>query len=130
MSIFSKLKFWGKKDSLDFDKDLGLDLGPLPGEKPDQGMPDFSQNLPNPETSQMHEPSLDPMQPSMAQERPLPTFEPVQQESHESTIANKNLEVISYKLDAIQAILNSINQRLNNLENESKEDQLKGRYSY
>ncbi len=127
MGFFGKI-FGKKKDDFDFsppkDSDLGLgpdfDTGDNTaglGSSPDLGgMPDTGQN------------------------QPLPTFEPIQEQprhfqqpqpyqqqsfqSHDTTyIISKNIEVVSSKLDALQASLESINQRLINLENIAKGEQ-------
>lgn len=117
MGIFGKL-FGKKEEEFDFkpptDSDLGLgknDFG-----SPDMGfgdtqatqtpgMPNMNQNLP------MFEPA--------EQSQPLPGSHPMQaaQPMHDPNyIISKNIEVISSKLDALQASLESINQRLINIE--------------
>ena len=113
MGFFSKIAFWKKKDDLgdlgkDFglDKDLGLDIGQ--GPSPDLGM--------GIEPAPMQQPYQ--KYPSFQQQ---PSFQPqtvFQQPSYTSDnyIASKNLEVISSKLDALRASLESINQRLANIE--------------
>ena len=119
MGIFRKLAFWKKKDDLGLDKDLGKDFGldkdfgmdmgqgPSPdlgmdlGQQPMQKYPSFQQSS--------FQPSF-PQQPSF---QPQPAFQPA---SNDSYIASKNLEVISSKLDALRASVESINQRLANIE--------------
>ena len=115
MGFFNKLAFWKKKDDLgdlgkDFglDKDLGLDMGQ--GPSPDLGM------------------GLEPLQsqpfqkyPSFPQQQNFqsPSFQsppPFQPASNYSYIASKNLEVISSKLDALKASIDSLNQRVANIE--------------
>jgi len=134
IAMFGKLKFWGKKEP-DFDKDLGLDLGlpPDTGAGPGgdmsspPGMPGQSDNLGLPAMPQDDFASTQPRQQSFPPEQfsqPQPHYEPVQERPADN-ITLKNLEVISYKLDAIQAVLNSINQRMDNLE---KKEQNKYRY--
>ena len=120
MSFFSKLAFWKKKDELEdlgkdlgIDKDLGLDIG---GPSPDLGM--------GVDTSQVQQPYQ--RYPSFQQQQGFqtaPSFQPQpayqQQPSYNSNdnfIASKNLEVISSKLDALRASIESINQRLTNIE--------------
>lgn len=111
MGFFSKLAFWKKKDELEdigkdlgIDKDLGLDIGA--GPSPDLGM--------GIDTGQMQQPYQ--KYPSFQQTQQ--GFQPVFQQpvSNEGYIASKNLEVISSKLDALRASLESINQRLANIE--------------
>ncbi|MBI3027240.1 hypothetical protein HYY70_03930 [Candidatus Woesearchaeota archaeon] len=123
MGFFDKLAFWKKKDELDdlgkdfgLGKDLGLDIGA--GPSPDLGMglePSQTQQpmqkYPSFQTQQTQ--SGFQMQPSF-----LPA-QPTQQPSFSGDsgyINSKNLEVISSKLDALRAALESINQRLANIE--------------
>lgn len=121
MAFFDKLKFWKKKDDfgdigkdLGLDKDLGLgkDLGMdlSPGPSPDLGM-----------GLDMGQPPQQPLQkyPSFQQPSFQPSFQPqpaFQQPSYPNDMASKNLEIISSKLDALRASLESINQRLANIE--------------
>lgn len=121
MGFFGKLAFWKKKDELDdlgkdlgIDKDMGLDFtsgpspdlgmgietGPQPSQQPYQKYPSFQQPQPN-----FQAPSFQ-AQPAFQQ----PSL------SNDSYIASKNLEVISSKLDALRVSLESINQRLANIE--------------
>ena len=128
MGLFSKLAFWKKKDDLDdlgkdlgldkdigMGKDLGLDMGA--GPSPDLGM--------GIDTNQVQQPYQ--RYPSFQQPQqgfqPVPSFQsqPVFQQqpsynSNDNFIASKNLEVISSKLDALRASIESINQRLANIE--------------
>ena len=132
MGFFSKLAFWKKKDDLgdigkDFglDKDLGLDINAGPS-------PDLGIGL---ETSQTQQPFQ--KYPSFQQQQNFqPSFQasqPYQQPSlsNDGYIASKNLEVISSKLDALRVSLESINQRLANIEaiaRGEQEDLRKRRY--
>ena len=115
MAFFSKLAFWKKKDNLDdlgkdlgLDKELGLDLG---GPSPDLGMGIEPQQQPYQKYPSFQQPGFQ-SQPSY---QPQPS---IQQPSYQSDsyIASKNLEVISSKLDALKATMESINQRLANIE--------------
>ena len=114
MGVLSKLAFWKKKDDLGLDKDfvkdfclykdLGIDMGQ--GPSPDLGMgleqqPQSFQKYPSFQPQQSFQPAFQ-QQPSYTQNDPY--------------IASKNLEVISSKLDALRASLESINQRLANIE--------------
>lgn len=130
MGIFSKLAFWKKKEDLGLGEDFGADLGPMdiyPGAGRDLGFPprygvqrnlglDQGMNLGMPEDigfggmgstqppgrpSPMQTPFAAPMQP------PQPT---------EHDYARDKFEVVSAKLDSIRYTLESINQRLANLE--------------
>ena len=108
MSFFDKLAFWKKKDdladfgkNLGFDKDLGMDLGQ--GPSPDLGM------------------GIEPASPQQAFNKypsfqQQPAFQQPPYTSDSSYIASKNMEVISSKLDALRVSLESINQRLANIE--------------
>ncbi len=116
MGFFGKL-FGKKEKEFDFappkDSDLGLgigaedttpglggtsDLGSYPDTRTQQPLPTFE---PAPSTQFQHFPQ--PQQSFQAQD---PTY-----------VLGKNLEVISSKLDALRAAIESINQRLINLEN-------------
>ena len=121
MGFFDKLTFWKKKDDLDdlgkdlgLDKELGLDIGA--GPSPDLGMGLDT----GPQAAQQpfqKYPSF--QQPSLQQQSFQPSFQPqpaFQQPSYQGDIASKNLEVISSKLDALRATMESINQRLANIE--------------
>jgi hypothetical protein len=124
MGFFSKLAFWKKKDDLDIGKDLGIDkdlgLDISQGPSPDLGM--------GIETQQPFQ-----KYPSFQQQSFQPAFQqPVyQQPSFPNDMTSKNLEVISSKLDALRASLESINQRLANIEaiaRGEQEDQRRRRY--
>lgn len=94
MSLFNKLKFWRKKDDLDFD-----DLA----EKEAKGNaldPHFSSGL--------GEKTLFPEEPSSGLE--------LQQKIPTPQLHDKDLELISSKLDTIKAMLASVEQRLTVLE--------------
>ena len=112
MGLFSKLAFWKKKDELGdlgkdlgFDKELGLDIGA--GPSPDLGM--------GIEPAQMQQPYQ--RYPSFQQQQAFqPAFQQTSSNTNDNYIASKNLEVISSKLDALRVSLESINQRLANIE--------------
>ena len=135
-----KLAFWKKKDDfadigkdLGIDKDFGMDSGPSPdlGLGMDQG--------PSPQ-----QPQQQPFQkyPSFNQSQGFsqPAYQPPQQFNSQpsfssnddsSFINSKNLEVISSKLDALKASVESMNQRLANIEaiaRGEQEEQRKRRY--
>ena len=120
MAFFDKLAFWKKRDDLGdlgkdlgLDKDFGLDTGPSPDlgmgletpqqQQPFQKYPSFQQNSFQPGLQQ---------QPSF---QPQPSFQQPSLQG-DSYINSKNLEVISSKLDALRASLESISQRLANIE--------------
>ncbi|MFH0876041.1 MAG: hypothetical protein V1859_08950 [archaeon] len=137
MGFFGKL--FGKKDEFDFkppkDSELGLDFNKNP--TPDFGAePDFGANDLN------APPGRGQYQDTRSQ-RQLPTFEPTpqtqfqqfpSQQSYQQQdpayVLSKNMEVISSKLDALRAAIESINQRLINLENIAKGEQERPRYRW
>ena len=121
MGFMDRIAFWKKKDEFgdiglgDKGPDLGagsaasdLGLGPSPGGM--ESPADLNLGLP----SQPQQPS--PQQPSFQQ--PQPSFQPQFQQppQQQGFTAEKDLEIISSKLDALRAALDSINQRLANLE--------------
>ena len=117
MGLLGKLMFWKKKDEFESiglggkgnlpGMDLGLgpdfgagaDFGPGDGLQPPPGMPSMQQ-------------------PSFAQQPsfPPPSYSQPAMQSPRDYTADKNLEVISSKLDALRVAIESINQRLANLE--------------
>jgi len=112
MAFLSKLAFWKKKDDIEdlgkdlgLGKELGLDIGTGPS-------PDLGMGLEQQQQPWQKYPSFQQPQQSF---QPAPSF---QQPSYQSDnyIASKNLEVISSKLDALRASLESVNQRLANIE--------------
>jgi len=108
MGFFQRLMFWKKDDIPDLSKlgTLGVEprasLGQMPGEMPgDAGRPQFS--YPN-------APELVPATESFSRQgMPYPS-------SDSSYILAKDIEILSSKLDALRAGIESINQRLANLE--------------
>jgi hypothetical protein len=105
MGIFRKLKFWGKEDDIDFDsltsQDINQGLTPSDdlGKQPDLANLDKDPLFPAESLSpnQQYQPDLQKIQPS----------------------ENKDLELISSKLDTIKAMLDSMDRRLSNLERTS-----------
>ena len=122
MALLSKVAFWKKKDNLDdlskdlgLDKDLGKDFGLdlSTGPSPDLGMGiDTSQTQqPFQKYPSFQQPGFQPQPSFQAQ-----SFQQPSPSTNDSYIASKNLEVISSKLDALKATLESVNQRLANIE--------------
>ena len=121
MSFFGKLMFWRREEP---EFGLGGDLPPLPGETEPYG------GLGGPygkSFSNGSSPSRLTLEPVSGFEPELnrPSFLPVSTpsftqvqpaQSHSDIMMNKNMEIISSKLDALQASLESINQRLINIE--------------
>jgi len=133
MGIFSKLAFWKKKD-LGLGRDLGVDLGlgaanqPMgpdlglpkqPGTQRGLGLP--SRELGMPEDigfGGMGQPATQPLTPP-GQPSPMqqPFGAPIQPSPPtERDYKSDKFEVVSAKLDSIRYTLESINQRLANLE--------------
>ena len=116
MGFFNKLAFWKKKDDLDslgkdfgIDKELGLDLGA--GPSPELGMGiEPAQQQPYQKYPSFQQSSFQPQPSFQSQAFQQPSYQ------NDNYIASKNLEVISSKLDALRASLESINQRLANIE--------------
>ena len=117
MGILGKLAFWKKKDEFgDISKDLGLGKDSGLGEM----SPDLGLGL---ETTR---PDMYPsyQQPSQPQPPIQQSFPPFQQQPYgassmyndQNYVTSKNIEVISSKLDALRATLDSVNQRLANIE--------------
>jgi len=121
MSLLDKVMFWKKEPPLDLDTsiDLSPDPTPTPGMQPIGGPPlgdpflDNQQPMSNPSMSGLGQPMASPpmAQPSMSQPRIIESPQAIQSDSHE-----KSLEVISIKLDNLKVALESINQRLINIE--------------
>ena len=115
MAFFSKLAFWKKKDELEdlgLDKDLGLDMGAGPS-------PDLGIGIEPASQAQQPLQKYPSFQPQQGFQAPSFQPQPMQQPSYNASdnyIASKNLEVISSKLDALRVSLESINQRLANIE--------------
>ena len=121
IGFFGKLAFWKKNDGLDdidrelgFDKNLGMDF--TSGPSPDLGAgmdnpPQIQQQYPKYSSLQQSQPNF---QPSFQQ----PAFNSNLNSNYNSDnyINSKNLEVISSKIDAMRASLESMNQRLANIE--------------
>ena len=115
MGVLNKLMFWKKNDDFEFDKefdnglggaglptaeDLGLDQKPLMNEK---------------------SPFDTPLQPN-ADPRYAPPPPP---STGNSSVGNRDLELIGSKLDTIKALLASLDQRVANLEKATQQPQKK-----
>lgn len=127
MGIFSKLAFWKKKEDLDLGADLGLpanqpmgpDLGlpKQPGMQRDLGLPSLDLGMPEDVgfggMGTQQPPIQPPGQPSPMQQ---PFGAPIQPPPPTERERSDKFEVVSAKLDSIRYTLESINQRLTNLE--------------
>ena len=128
MGILDKMMFWKRKDEFE---SIGLgEKGPMPsmdlGLSPEFGSADFGQ-APYPSTPSA-QPPFQQQPPFRAQFQP-----PFAQQMPQDYTTNKNLEVISSKLDALRASLDSINQRLANIEaiaRGEEEESRRRRYGY
>ena len=132
MGIMDKLAFWKKKDDfadigkdLGIDKDFGMDSGPSPdlGLGIDQGQ--------GPQQPFQKYPSFQQPQNFPSYQAPQPFSQAPSYPSNDEFINSKNLEVISSKLDALRASVESMNQRLANIEaiaRGEQEEQRKRRY--
>ena len=133
MGILDKIMFWKKKDefsdiglgdkeNLAFgdefgNRQLGLDQGfgqQAPGQQ--GSAPPTQPPLPTEPTFQSSSQFQQPVQP--------PRYEPQQD------MNSKNLEVISSKLDALRASIDSLNQRLANLEAIARGEEERSRRRY
>lgn len=127
MGIFDKLAFWKKKDDLDLGKDFGADLGLGPANQPmgsdlgtpsqgmqrDLGLPSRDIGMPEDTGFGAMGATQPPGQPSPMQQ---PFGAPVQPQQPTEREKSDKFEVVSAKLDSIRYTLESINQRLANLE--------------
>ena len=122
MGLLGKLMFWKKGDEF-IDSELGnksapagmdLGLGPEigPGASIDQGY--GMQPSPGLPSSQQPMQPLPFNPPNFSQPPAQPQMQP--QAPPQDYAMSKNIEVVSSKLDALRASLDSINQRLANLE--------------
>ena len=128
MGILDKVMFWkkkddfgdadlGGKDNLAFGNDFGQGGFPAQNAAPGAGLGSdvggrnfgsYSQQYPQPQGFPQQQSFS--QQPSFSQPYPKPGFNPQQE------MESKNLEIISSKLDALRASIESLNQRLANLE--------------
>ncbi len=119
MAIMDKILFWRHKEpepsleappmGLGKESDLGLDQ-PIPGEEP-VGAGIAPSGLPPLENQPPVSPGPAPNAPPGVGMAPPPSMPPV----------GKDIEIISAKIDALKATLDSINQRLENLERLAKQ---------
>ena len=121
MGILNKLLFWRKDDEFDFDKmaehesqgdifkedDLGLDRKPA----------GLDEKSPFDDFGAEHEQTLQSLPPHLQQPRPSFTArQPPQTAASPAMGGDRELELISSKLDTVKAILTSMDQRISNLE--------------
>ena len=127
MGVFSKLAFWKKKDDFDLGKDFGADLGLGPMDNNfgmDNGMPQqnnmglgqnmnlgMQEDIGFGNSGRNNRSAQPPGQPVPIQQ----PFGGIQQQQMADSSRDK-FEVVSAKLDSIRYTLESINQRIANLE--------------
>ena len=120
------------KDLSQFPSDFGLGQDMAPGM--DAGLGDgFSAMNPMQQRSQMP-PTLEPVQYGQ-QQYPGNTFAPKRpydqpQQSVHNDLINKNIEVISVKIDTLKATIEALNQRIANLENMIRGSQPQEKYRW
>ncbi|MBI4439033.1 hypothetical protein HY640_03830 [Candidatus Woesearchaeota archaeon] len=110
MGFFDKVMFWKKKDDLALDGNLatGMDTqNPFPAQnqfQPAQQQPFQQQGFYGQGMQQVQPPQMDAFQSSSAY------------------AASRQLEVVSAKLDALKAAMDSMSQRLSNIERAFQDD--------
>lgn len=128
MGLFAKLKFWKKEAPLDID--TGLDTSFAPAPSPNAGLPTPGSGFGTPrygdpvldntafgqqggfdQPSFSQKPSFGYDQPKIISETSPGFSQNVQRDTYD-----KNLEIVSMKLDNIKAALENLNQRLINIE--------------
>ncbi len=111
MGILNKLLFWRRDDELDFDKLADQQLKTGIKDDPFSMNQDIEERSPFPE---------EPVRPTTARGSPYrqTTFQPSAPATFTQPAENiqKDLELISSKLDTIKAMLSSLDQRTANLE--------------
>jgi len=139
MGILDKIMFWkkkdefedidlGGKDKLAFGDEFGAQPGAAPGAAPGAGALGSEMG---PGMGQGQQPAPPgPSIPSITQPTYAPPPAPAPPPSYPSPQADlesKNLEVISSKLDALRVSIESLNQRLANLETLARGEEEQGR---
>jgi hypothetical protein len=126
MSIFGKLAFWKKEDDFDFDSiankdmshnpdadlfkgdDLGIKEQPLTSEKDPFAMP-----------TEKETPAFSPPGEPASGIQQLQEQNQQSQQQATTGISARDVDLLSSKLDTIKALLNSMDQRMSNLERSS-----------
>ena len=114
--MFDKLKFWKKNDDfgdLDIDKELGLDQENTLGLEAEKQEDTFQR----PRMPKAFEEEKNTMNTPFEAPRVQP--QPIQQPVADNSI-QKDMEIISAKLDALRSTMEAINHRLNSLEQKDK----------
>ncbi|MBI2665170.1 hypothetical protein HYX12_00945 [Candidatus Woesearchaeota archaeon] len=118
MSLLEKLKFWRREDSLDFDELAQRDMK--------QSFPKDNLGL-NRKPEGLEERSPFDEQADLTSQQPIAPTSPIGEDhplsklssTTPSSARNTDLELVNSKLDTIKALLNSVDQRLSNLERQS-----------
>jgi len=113
------------------ERELGLDRGPAAGlapksESPTPSPPTSSPTSPpSPALEQQTPPSSAPQRPSPPEEPTSATsaFERSRTQQPSQTSVEKDIQVLTAKMDSLKAILDNINQRLANIERLAHESQ-------
>ncbi len=114
MSIFGKLMFWKRSgDDLGLGDELALPKGGFPSDDIGLGSPQ-SRGLPS-SPQGFQEPRIESFDNARIMNQPQPYLQQQQPQSYGYGY-NKDLELISAKLDSLRATLDNINQRIANLE--------------
>jgi len=133
-----RLAFWKKEDRLDLDKDLkgplsGKDMAGTWGKSPfEGGYGGFnSSSNPNMDMYPSNSPELDS---NYSQPGALNTLRQEVSSKNEVETLSKNIEIISSKMDALKAMMESLSQRIANIEKiaqaeQEKEEIPKSRYN-
>jgi len=137
MGFFDKVMFWKHKE-MPIEPGAPLPgLGSLPDPNFDTGLDNLGLNKTGLEGGMPAQPMQMPPTPGIQQGLDLSTptgnMRPMQQQAPQDIIMTKNMEVISSKLDALQASLESISQRISTIERIAEIEQQKAnqkRYSY
>ncbi len=115
MSFIGKLKFWKKEDDFDFDTLADKEISPRGSTQSDVGLDQKSLGLDEKPFFPEEENSF----PSRGNPTLAQSTGPSPYKSSSSGMANRDLELISSKLDTVKALLNSLDQRMSNLERAS-----------
>ena len=128
MGILGKLMFWKKKDEFS-DLGLGDNVAPIGKENLAFG-DDFGMGTQQGLGQQPQQPQAFPQQPPFQPQPAQPQFQPPRYDAPQQDMTAKNIEIISSKIDALRASVESVNQRLANLEAiaRGEEDHRKKRY--
>jgi hypothetical protein len=108
-------------------------LPPLP-KIPDDLGGDFRQDSDPMQPAFQYPPTMDRMQQNEMQ-FPANTYHPNRQvermyDPGQPDLISKNIEIVSYKIDALKAAIDSISQRLANLESMARNEQDKPKYKW